>query len=89
MVNKSTVVLIYKMYLQQNLPFCTASASGVTPYLFEKSLLQPASHSIYRQNTGICKINYKFIDQWNLITVTTVLRALIIIMMYTRCHSGQ
>lgn len=89
MVNKSTVVLIYKMYLQQNLPFCTASASGVTPYLFEKSLLQPASHSIYRQNTGICKINYKFIDQCNLIPVTTILRALIIIMMYTRFHSGQ
>lgn len=89
MVNKSTVVLIYKMHLQQNLPFCTASASGVTPYLFEKSLLQPASHSIYRQNTGICKINYKFIDQCNLIPVTTILRALIIIMMYTRFHSGQ
>lgn len=50
MINKSTVVIIYNMYLQQNLPFCTASASGVTPYLLATSLLQPASHSIYRQN---------------------------------------
>lgn len=67
MVNKSTVVLIYKMYLKQNRPFCTASAIGVTPYLFAKSLLQPASHSIYMYIQNISTRNhYNITDQCSL-----------------------